>query len=468
VSPVSRGRGKKNRSSSGPKGRRAAVRPLPVSDDAAWDPRPAGPANSPSSAVEALAELTRKLPWGAQAQAEARAWWPDSHAEVLAAAAALLDCATPTQLEDAVCDLLGQHWRHQFETRKAGLSDDEWLEGLLYAAEEHAGEPAVRRLLYGIAVTASPGLAGLATKLLSATTAGGEEPDWLQDGPVLTASPDVLLLHDAYGLRFGVLAHVTGPGGATRTYLYDVDLCHGDPKVLASGYHADTAAATAAWRGLVGPSAAHAEPVPADDDLLPHVLPTAGLRDPFFDRPLSDDHFTEIFRGDRVAFAIADALEAAGRPLAHHRSDPTEASALVDELVRRFRAWAATAGVELPSEGGPDDDVVAWLLDDWVSPGMTEDFALACSPHRIAAFTAYVEDDWVPTHRTRALALLEPWARYCLEHGNVIGEAAEHTLDWARRAVHEPARVAGGLGNHLNRPIDETTVTGPPLPAHVR
>jgi hypothetical protein len=93
---------------------------------------------------------------------------------------------------------------------------------------------------------------------------------------------------------------------------------------------------------------------------------------------------------------------------------------------------------------------------------------LACSPHRVAAFTAYLEDDWMPEYRTRALALLEPWARYCLQHTNITGEAADHTLDWARRARHEPALVGGDLGNHLNRPMDETAVTGPALPAHAR
>ena len=131
---------------------------------------------------------------------------------------------------------------------------------------------------------------------------------WLGVPPTLTASSDVLMLRDAYGLRFGLLAQVTGPSGQPRTYLFDVDLCHGFQQVLDSGYHPDTATATAAWRGLVGSSAASAEPEPATDDLLAQVLPGAGLIDGLFAQPLSDSHFTELYRGDRIVGAITDAL----------------------------------------------------------------------------------------------------------------------------------------------------------------
>lgn len=478
MSPVSRGRGKKNRSSSGPKGRRAPVRSLPLSGDVDPDAgRPAtafGPVTRPErrdpqrSAVDALAAIVRALPGTSQVMAAARAWWPDSHAEVLEAAPALLVCTTPAQLEDAVCDLIGRHWRRQLETQDAGLAEQEWLEGLLHAARGRAQAPAVRRLLYGIAVIATPGLAGLALDVLSETTADGQEPAWLEIPPTVTASPDVLLLRDSYGLRFGVLAQVTGPGGQVRTYLYDVDLCHGFDEVLTSGYHPDIDSATAAWRDLVGISAANTQPVPADDDLLPHVLPTGGLLDGLFGQPLTDNHFTELFRGDRIVFAITDALEAAGRPLARQTGDAQQAGRLATELAERFRAWATTAGVDLPRATGPDDDVVTWVLHDWVSPGMSEELALAASPHRIAGFVAYLLDDWLPEDRPRALAVLQPWARYCLELSGITGEAAEHTLAWAGRAAGEPAPVGGDLGNHLNRPIDETTVTGPALPAYAR
>ena len=60
--------------------------------------------------------------------------------------------------------------------------------------------------------------------------------------PTLTASSELLMLRDAYGLRFGLLARVTGPSAQPRTYLFDVDLCHGFHQVLDSGYHPDTGA----------------------------------------------------------------------------------------------------------------------------------------------------------------------------------------------------------------------------------
>jgi hypothetical protein len=410
------------------------------------------------------------LPGAEQAKVASRGWWPQSHTEVLAAATALLTCPSPTALEDAVCDLLGRHWQHLYEVHDTGLRPDEWLEGLLDVAKPRAGEPAVRRLLFGVAVIATPGLAGLALDLLHHTSAGPDdgEPAWLNDLPTVSASPEVLLLQDAYGLRFGVLAQVTGPGGHPHTYLYDVDLCHGFYQVLNSGYHPDATTAVAAWRDLVGVSAAGAEPEPAPDQLLPHVLPGGGLIDGLLGRPLTAGHFTELYRGDRIVFTISDALEAAARPITWPRGDPQQAAELAAALTERFRAWAADKEVALPPPDGPDDDVVGWLLDDWVSPGMTEELALACSPHRIAAFTAYLNDDWRDEHRTRALLVLHPWIRFCLEHNPVGRQAEAEALAWAQRATQEPATVGADLGNNLNRPIDETTLTGPPLPAHAR
>jgi hypothetical protein len=410
------------------------------------------------------------LPGAEQAKAESRGWWPQSHAHVLDAATALLTCAGPTALEDAVCDLLGRRWQHLYEMHDAGLRADEWLEGLLDVAKPRAGEPAVHRLLYGIAVIATPGLAGLAVDLLRHTSAGPDdgEPAWLNDVPTVTASPDLLLLRDAYGLRFGVLTQVTGPGGQPRTYLYDVDLCHGFYQVLDCGYHPDTTTAAAAWRDLVGVSAAAAEPGPAPDDLLPHVLPGGGLIDGLFGQPLTASHFTELYRGDRIMFAISDALEAAGRPVTWPRGDPQQAADLAAALTERFKAWAADNDVALPPSDGPDDDVVTWLLHDWVSPGMTGELALACSPHRIAAFTAYLNDDWLDEQRAQALQVLLPWVRFCLEHNPLDGQMEAGLLAWAERAAQEPEGVGADLGNNLNRPIDETTLTGPALPAHAR
>ncbi|HEY6796026.1 MAG TPA: hypothetical protein VI248_15225 [Kineosporiaceae bacterium] len=481
MSPVSRGRGKKNRSSKGPRGGRTPARRIPPSaghDLHSWplpgnssgrDNRTA-PRHPQRTALDTIADIAAMLPGAEQAKAESRSWWPDSHTEILAAATALLSCASPTALEDAVCDLLGRHWQQLYEVHDTGLRADEWLEGLLDVAKPRAGEPAVRRLLFGIAVIATPGLAGLAVDLLRHTSAApdDEEPAWLTDVPTVTASPELLLLRDAYGLRFAVLTQVTGPGGQPRTYLYDIDLCHGFYQVLNSGYHPDTTTAAAAWRDLVGASATDAEPRPAPDQLLPHVLPGGGLIDGLFGQPLTASHFTELYRGDRIVFAISAALEAAGRPITWPHGDPQQAADLATILTERFKAWADGNDVALPPSDGPDDDVVTWMLHDWVSPGMTEELALACSPHRIAAFTAYLNDDWRDEHRPRALQVLLPWVRFCLEHNPLGRQAETELLAWAERAAREPAEVGADLGNNLNRPIDETTLTGPALPTHAR
>lgn len=475
MSPVSRGRKKKKSSSKGPQVRRAPGRDLPPGNgpQAQFAPSAAFDRGNRTeypqrSALDALSSIARMLPGASEARAQARAWWPDSHAHVLDAARVLLGCATPVDLEDAVCDLLGRHWRTLHEQQTTGFSSQEWLEALLDAAKPRAAEPAVRRLIYGLAVIATPGLAHVALGLLAKGRADSEEPAWLAVPPTVTAAPGVLLMRDAYGLRFGLLAHVTGPSGPPRTYLFDVDLCHGFTQVLTSGYYADPVTAAAAWRALVGVSATGTEPVAAPADLLGHVLPGGGLIDELFGQPLSDSHFHELYRGDRIVSVIVDALGAAGRPLRWASRDPKLATDLAEELTARFKTWAAATGADLPPATGPDDDVVAWVLRDWVSPGMTEELALACSPHRIAAFTAYLMNDWLDEQQALARAVLEPLARFCLEHGGVTGEAAEQVLLWARRAADEPALIDGDLGNNLNRPIDETTVTGPALPEYAR
>jgi hypothetical protein len=76
-------------------------------------------------------------------------------------------------------------------------------------------------------------------------------------------------------------------------------------------------------------------------------------------------------------------------------------------------------------------------------------------------FTAYLNDDWQPADRDRALAVLPPWARYCLERSGITGPAAEHTLTWAQRAVHDPQAVGSDHGDNPGQPVDETTATEP-------
>lgn len=467
VSPKSRGRRKKNRPSKGPRGGRTPVRRVPPSEGGDG---PTGSRHPQRTAQETIAGIAALLPGAEQVKAETRGWWPDSHTEVLDDADSLLACASPIALEDAACDLLGRHWQQLYQVHDRGLRPDEWLEGLLDAAKPRAGEPAVRRLLHAVAVIATPGLAGLAQDLFGHAPAGSddEEPAWLAVPPTVTASPDVLLLRDAYGLRYGVLAEVTGPGGAARTYLFDVDLCHGFYQVLTSGYHPDATAATAAWRDLVGAGAAGAQPEPAPDDLLPRVLPGGGVIDGLFGAPLSPSHFTEMYRGDRIVSAVTNALKTAGRPIVWPAHDGQQAADVATALAERFTAWAADNAVALPPSDGPDDDVVGWLLHDWVSPGMTEQLALACSPHRVAAFTAYLNDDWQDEQRTRALQVLPAWTRFCLDHTTLAQQAREEVLVWAERAAREPEAVGADFGNNLNRPLDETTLIGPALPAHAR
>jgi hypothetical protein len=414
------------------------------------------------SALQALAEST---PGGRDIIRQSRYWWAGSHAETLDAAVELLSCTGSDDLEQAVGDLLGRIWLRLHEKHETGFHHLSWLEELVDAAKPRAGEQAVRRLLYGIAAIAVPDIAESAADLLQATAAGDETPDWLTVPPSLTASPDVLLLRDSYGLRFGLLAQITGPGEQPRTYLIDVDLCHGFEHVLAAGYHPDIATAAAAWRGLVGVTAEDSEPAPAPDHLLPGILPGSDPIGGFLLGPQSRNQFAELYRCGRIIIEILAARHEAGRPIT---APPTVSAEKrgerVNGLAAEFRAWALNAGVELPPATAADDDIVVWLLDDWIMPGQAPELSLACSPHRIGAFTAYLLDDWQPQYRSPALALLPALARFCLDRTGLTGPAADHVLDRARLAADDPERAAGDLGNRVNRPIDETTLISPDLP----
>lgn len=392
--------------------------------------------------------------------AEARAWWPASHAEVLDTASDLLGCTTPAELEAATCDLIGDHWQRMSLEHHAGMSPSDWLKGLLVAAGPRAGEPAVRRLLHGLATITAPGQARLALNLLNETEptdTDSETPAWLDTPPAVSASPDVQLLRDVYGLRFGLLAQVTVADAPARSYLFDIDMCHGFERLVGCGYYPDTAAAVTAWRAAVGISAADAEPQPLPTDQLPPLL-SGNVLDESFVTPSAGDGFRELYRADRIVHEIFDALERAGRPVVWPQDIQKRAIELTDDLTRRFREWAPAHDIDLPPATTPDDDVTRWVIGDWVTPGLTEDLALACSPHRVAAFVAYLNDDWVTDVRDQALTILEPWARYCLECSGVSGEAAEHTLAWAARAAREPEAVGGDLANDLSTAVDETTV----------
>jgi hypothetical protein len=362
-----------------------------------------------------------------------------------------------------VCDLLGRHWQRLSEVHDTGLRADEWLEGLLDVAKLRAGEPAVRRLLFGIAVIAAPGLAGLAVDLLRHTSAGPDdgEPAWLAVLPTITASAEVLLLRDGYGPRFGVLTQVTGPGGQPRTYLYDVDLCHGFYQVLSSATTLTPPRRRPPGVTLSAPAPPTPSPGPPPASCCPNVLPGGGVIDGLFGQPLTASHFTELYRGDRIVFAISDALEAAGRPITWPRGDPQQAADLAAALTERFKVWADGNDVTLPPSDGPDDDVVTWLLHDWVSPGMTEELALACSPHRIATFTAYLNDDWRDDHRTLALQVLHPWIRFCLEHNPLGRQAEAEALAWAERAARERPKPWPTSPTPSTAPS-----TRPPSPGH--
>jgi hypothetical protein len=450
VSPVSRGRSgkkKKKRAGSGnhPPVGRGAVQRLGQTEPAAADqPWTAG------SLTGSLAEAFRSLPGAAGIIERSRIWWPESREAIFAESDRLLSSCDPVALEDAVCDLLGRHWAIAFEKHDVGLSLDEWLGELIDEAETQAGRPGVRHLLHGIAAIASPGLAGAARQVLK-VTAPPAEPEWLANTSKVVASPGIMVLSDAYGLRFGVLIEMTGPARSVRTYLLDVDLCHGFAAVLTAGYHPDAAAGAQSWRGLVGPSADGIRPEPATSQLLATVLPGGGVFDRLTMHPLTSEHFTECYRADRVVHAAADALDRARRPISWRRETVKEREARVEPVVREFQSWLTTTG----REQSDDPELIESLLETWFV-GLPEPMCFGCSPHRIAAFTAYLNDDWLEEYRQGALALLEPWVEYCIKRtGGLPDRLAQLSLATARHAVRSPEAVGGDLGNRLNRPMRE-------------
>jgi hypothetical protein len=433
VSPVSRGRSgkkKKKRIGSNPPVSRAVGQRL-------------GPA-------EPLAEVFRGLPGAAATANQSRNWWPESREAIFEASGRLLDCADPIALEDAVCDLLGRHWATAFKEHNRGLSLDQWLEALIDAAGTQAGRPGVGHLLHAVAAIASPGLAAAAHRVLKATALPAE-PAWLPNTSKTVAGPGIMVMTDAYGLRFGVLIEMTGPGRPARTYLFDIDRCHGFTAVLTSGYHPDPAAAAQSWRALVGPSADGVHPEPATSALLGTILPGGGVLDDLTMHPLTPEQFTECYRSERIVHAVSDALQRDHRPISWPHETFQETNARAEPVVREFESWLSTKGHAQPD----DAELVQSFLETWLV-GLPDPMGFGCSPHRIAAFTAYLNDDWIEEYRNGALTLLEPWVEYCIERtGRLPDHLAQLSLAIARHAVHSPNAVGGDLGNRLNQPIRE-------------
>lgn len=458
MSPVSRGRAKKkNTSTKRGSGAGAGSGPGAVERLLAADRSRAVQASPPPTAggaLEVLMQAAGRSPDLAQVRARTRAWWPDSHRAVLDAAGPLLDASGPDDLEDAVCSLIGEEWGRRLGLEREGFHRGEWLEALVAAAGRRIAEPAVRRLLHGVALMGGPAAGRPARDLLAAASTGDDAP-WLAEAPVRQVAPEPLVLRDRYGLRFGLLVQVAGATGAPRTYLIDVDRCSGMAATPHAGYHPDVESATLAWRGFVGESARDVVAGPAPADLLGEVLPETGTVGMFFIEPCTPGQWREMFRQGGVVDALVEARQRAGLP-------PCEAvprrvtDTIVTDLLRRFRTWAAAHHVQLPAA---DDEGcgVADLVDIWVHPGMGPETAVACSPHRIVEFTGYVLDDRLPQYRDELLGMLPAWVAFLRDQQGTAPGAAAVLDAWAERAGRESAAVAA-LGGTVNLPVDETSL----------
>ncbi|MFL6111634.1 MAG: hypothetical protein ACJ786_09820, partial [Catenulispora sp.] len=117
---------------------------------------------------------------------------------------------------------------------------------------------------------------------------------------------------DVYGTRFAITAPFTAADGTDRWYLWDIDVCGGEPYTVGAGYFPDAEQAFAAWRSAVGPDAtsgARLEPV-SDAGLAERILP--GPSSMFRPGGESEPQYAEFHRCRRLAQELYHSEHLAG------------------------------------------------------------------------------------------------------------------------------------------------------------
>lgn len=361
-------------------------------------------------------------------------WWPDSQNAIIERLADL-PAHSPLRLENAVVDLVGEESWTRTQTETMGFHWDQYLAALADLVRDKI-QIGVRtgskvddlwRLLHGLAAMTPPpsgqmlrrdpdlAVREAITDATAALAKAGIAPGWPSD--VLRAGPAVepLLLADAYGSRYALLAPFAWGEQDPHWYCWDIDRCTGD-RVVHAGVFASPQEALTEWRAAVGAHAApaFAQPAPCDQatarDLL-DPLCRSDLVGALLMGSESRQLIAEHFRLRQRARALCGSFTVAPGP-----KPQLDLNSIIDD----FTAWLRDR-----DDRSPEREDVATLADNWShlsGPGY-----YACSPHRIEHAVILVADGYIEKYAEAALDLLPQWVEWCIERTGLTGELAERS-----------------------------------------
>ena len=372
-------------------------------------------------------------------------WCGPSIARLLGQVDAIMSAAGPRELEQVTAELTGAEVHHALREQRMGLWFEWWFEELAGAAAEQVRAEsdagtwhAPWRLLHGLASIGSPALRSIAMraaddarKALGPQQVAGE-PDWLRLCPDAAVIGGLWVMHDDYGTRFAVLAECGYPRGVDPSvFLFDIDAC-GFIALASAGVFDSADEAAAAWREgkRSATDGAQPEPVTGYDQLA--CLVYCDIGGEFFHGNEPRSFADNVFRANRRTHDIAVALERQGQRWPEQRNLYQDVA--TEPAVKAFSAWYA-----LRHQTQPPEEAIQWLAGDWLE-GMLPGSEHAVSPHRVAHFLRYMDDDWLPDEPATiaARALLPDWVRWNGEEAGIRGELIERSVAVAIEGSGDP------------------------------
>ncbi|SET18239.1 hypothetical protein [Nonomuraea wenchangensis] len=361
-------------------------------------------------------------------------WWPDSQNAIIERLADL-PAHSPLRLENAVVDLVGEELWTRTQTETMGFHWDQYLAALadlvrdkIQIGSRTGGQvDDLWQLLHGLAAMTPPSSGQMLRRdpdlavqeAIKDTTAAlakaGIAPGWPSDILRAASAGEPLLLADAYGSRYALLAPFTWGEQDPHWYCWDIDRCTGD-RVVHAGVFASPQEALTEWRAAVGTHAApaFAQPAPCDQatarDLL-DPLCRSDLVGALLLGSESRQLIAEHFRLRQRARALCESFTVAPEPKPQQDLNP-----IIDD----FTSW-------LRDRDGrsPEREDVATLADNWShlsGPGY-----YSCSPHRIEHTVILVADGYIEKYAEAILDLLPQWVEWCIERTGLTGELAERS-----------------------------------------
>ncbi|MEZ0107602.1 hypothetical protein ABH920_001594 [Catenulispora sp. EB89] len=260
---------------------------------------------------------------------------------------------------------------------------------------------------------------------------------------------------DVFGTRFAITAPFAAADGTDRWYLWDIDVCGGEPYTVGAGYFRDAEQAFAAWRSAVGPDAtsgAQLEPV-SDAHLAERILP--GPSSMFRPGGESEPQYAEFHRCRRLAQELcrSEHLDGGGSTATVLPEQEVDK----DVWIAEFMAWRAEhrPGRSVVPEDFPADDeplteaeVYRELAFTWLSEEFPE-FAYTCSPHRIALTAVGIHDLYNADFADILLRTIPDLAAWLTDQVGLPDTVAARVRAYADSVVTPDTDLRDQIGNPM-------------------